>query len=96
MKDYYLTREHGAIIVHVTGEKDDNMVTYSYSVTQAADKLTANPTSIAAQMMVNGKIKDTGVLTPEQLGIENIKEILDQLKFRGFEIYEEEKVNKKL
>lgn len=96
LEEYCLTDENGAIIVHITGEEDDNPVTYSYSLTHAADKLTANPASIAAQMIAKGEIKDKGVLTPEQLDVENIKEIFNQLKFRGFEIYEKKQVDKKL
>ena len=42
-------------------------------------------------MIAKGEIKDKGVLTPEQLDIENIKEIFAQLKYRGFEIYERNK-----
>ncbi len=96
LEEYSLEDENGDIIVHVIGQKDENQVIYTYNIAHAADKLTANPASIAAQMIAKGEIKDKGVLTPEQLDIENIKEIFAQLKYRGFEIYEKEQVVKRL
>lgn len=86
----------GFIKVHVTGQKDDAQVTYSYYMSERPDGMTANPASIAVQMAAQGRIKRTGVFAPEGLDIELIKEMLDQLKKRGYSIHEKEQIERQL
>ncbi len=86
----------GFIKVHVTGEKGDAQVTYSYSMAEKPDRMTANPASIAVQMAAQGRIKRTGVFAPEGLDIKLIREMIDQLKARGYSIHEREQIERKL
>jgi len=82
----------GGMRIDVLGEKDGKATKLTYrlgasvEVAGAMAATTSIPLSIGAQMLARGEIKVGGVFAPE--GCVNSKAFLDQLKKRGFEIYE--------
>jgi len=82
----------GGMRIDVLGERDEEATKLTYrlgasvEVTGAMAATTGIPLSIGAQMLAHGEIKAKGVFAPE--GCVNPKAFLDQLKKRGFEIYE--------
>lgn len=88
----------GGLRVDVIGEVEGKATKLTYrlgasdrlvasaGVTGATAPATSIPLSIGAQMLAHGEIKAKGVFAPE--GCVNPKAFLNQLKKRGFEIYE--------
>jgi saccharopine dehydrogenase-like NADP-dependent oxidoreductase len=88
-----------ALRVEVCGIKKDEKTGYTYHMLDKCDekrgitamaRTTAYPTSIVAQLILNGAIKEKGVVPPESLGMEDrvFRKFWDGLEKRGIQISE--------
>ena len=73
--------------VVVSGKRNGKLVRYTYDTWTTGRETTYLTPVIAAEMIVQGKIKRKGVIAPE--GVDSPQEILDGLAQRGFPIKNE-------
>lgn len=76
--------------VDVSGTRDDEQVTLTYSAADHMSRLTGIPAAIGATMLVRGEIEKPGLFAPEAI-IDPVA-FLDALAERGIEVNEEETV----
>jgi saccharopine dehydrogenase-like NADP-dependent oxidoreductase len=92
-------RDVVALRTEVSGTKNNKQVTYSYDMLDFQDskrnitamaRTTAYPASIVAQLILNGKIEEKGVVPPEKIGMktETFGLFMQELKKRGIDIKE--------
>ena len=73
------------------GLKESRKRHLSYSVVGPVAKLTATPASIAAQMLLKGEIKNTGIFPPEGCRDLDIIKFRNELEQRGIYFIEAHK-----